>query len=36
MIVEVEFGLLMYVELMKEDFESYVSYNLKVKIFCDR
>ena len=36
MIAEVEFGLLMHVELTKEDSESHVSHNLKAKTFCDR
>ena len=36
MITKVEFGLLMHVELMKEDSESHVSHNLKAKTFCDR
>ena len=36
MITKVEFGLLIHVELMKEDSESHVSHNLKAKTFCDR
>ena len=36
MITKVEFGLLMHVELMKEDSESHVSHNLKAKTSCDR
>ena len=36
MITKVEFGLLIHVELMKEDSESHVSHNLKAKTSCDR
>ena len=36
MITKVEFGLLMHVELMKEDSESHVSHNLKAQTSCDR
>ena len=36
MTTEAKFGLLMHVELMKEDSESHVSHNLKAKTFCDR
>ena len=36
MITKVEFGLLMHIELMKEDSESRLSHNLKAKTSCDR